>query len=135
MPYVEPEIIEQVRQIDLLTYLRKFEPDNVEAVSYTHLDVYKRQDMEYMCSLTGKTEQEIYGELKGVIFLNPMYGYGNSTELKYLMADEYQMCIRDRAEPAKHFENPRYIRFRYDGYHRASGADRKKQALFLFGRC
>ena len=29
MPYVEPEIIEQVRQIDLLTELRKFEPDNV----------------------------------------------------------------------------------------------------------
>lgn len=46
-------------------------------------------DMEYMCSLTGKTEQEIYEELKGVIFLNPMYGYGNSTEQKYLMADEY----------------------------------------------
>ena len=45
--------------------------------------------MEYMCSLTGKTEQEIYEELKGVIFLNPMYGYGNSTERKYLMADEY----------------------------------------------
>jgi N12 class adenine-specific DNA methylase len=46
-------------------------------------------DMEYMCSLTGKTEQEIYQELKGVIFLNPMYGYGNSDEQKYLMADEY----------------------------------------------
>ena len=46
-------------------------------------------DMEYMCSLTGKTEQEIYEELKGIIFLNPMYGYGNSTEQKYLMADEY----------------------------------------------
>lgn len=46
-------------------------------------------DMEYMCSLTGKTEQEIYEELKGVIFLNPMYGYGDSTERKYLMADEY----------------------------------------------
>ena len=46
-------------------------------------------DMEYMCSLTGKTEQEIYQELKGVIFLNPMHGYGNSTEHKYLMADEY----------------------------------------------
>lgn len=46
-------------------------------------------DMEYMCSLTGKTEQKIYEELKGVIFLNPMYGYGGSTEQKYLMADEY----------------------------------------------
>ncbi len=46
-------------------------------------------DMEYMCSLTGKTEQEIYQELKGIIFLNPMYGYGNSTENQYVMADEY----------------------------------------------
>ena len=27
--------------------------------------------------------------MKGVIFLNPMYGYGNSTQAKYLMADEY----------------------------------------------
>ncbi len=46
-------------------------------------------DMGYMCFLTGKTEQEIYEELKGVIFLNPMYGYGGSDEQKYLMADEY----------------------------------------------
>ena len=46
-------------------------------------------DMEYMCSLTGKPEQEIYEELKGVIFLNPMYGYSGSDEQKYLMADEY----------------------------------------------
>ena len=46
-------------------------------------------DMEYMCQLSGKTEAEIYEDLKGVIFLNPMYGYGNSTEAKYLMADEY----------------------------------------------
>ena len=38
-------------------------------------------------------------------------------------------------KPAKYFENPRYFRFRYDGYYRASGADCKKQALFLFGRC
>ena len=46
-------------------------------------------DMEYMCELSGKTEEEIFADLKGVIFLNPMYGYGNSTEAKYLMADEY----------------------------------------------
>ncbi len=48
-----------------------------------------RIDMEYMCSLSGKTEQEIFADLRGVIFQNPMYGYGNSTEPKYLMADEY----------------------------------------------
>ena len=35
MPYIEPEVIEQARQIDLLTYLRKFEPDNVEEVKGT----------------------------------------------------------------------------------------------------
>lgn len=46
-------------------------------------------DMAYMCALTGKTEQEIFADLKGVIFLNPLYGYGDSTEPKYLMADEY----------------------------------------------
>ena len=46
-------------------------------------------DMDYMCELTGKTEEEIFADLKGVIFLNPMHGYGNSTQAKYLMADEY----------------------------------------------
>ena len=46
-------------------------------------------DIEYMCQLTGKTEQELYEELKGVIFINPLYGQGNPSEQKYLMADEY----------------------------------------------
>jgi len=46
-------------------------------------------DIEYMCSLCNKSEEEIYSELKGVIFLNPMYGYSDSTAPKYLMADEY----------------------------------------------
>ena len=40
MPYIEPEVIEQARQIDLLTYLRKFEPDNVEEVKGTR-NVYR----------------------------------------------------------------------------------------------
>ena len=65
-------------------------------------------DMEYMCSLTGKTEQQIYQELKGVIFLNPMYGYGDSTEEKYLMADEYLSGnVRQKLAWAKNL--PRYI--------------------------
>ncbi|MDO4317234.1 MAG: N-6 DNA methylase [Lachnospiraceae bacterium] len=46
-------------------------------------------DMEYMQQLTGKSEREIFAELKGVIYLNPMYGDAESTEAKYLMADEY----------------------------------------------
>ena len=46
-------------------------------------------DMAYMCALTGKTEQEIFADLKGVIFLNTLYAYWDSLEPKYLMADEY----------------------------------------------
>ena len=41
-----------------------------------------RVDMDYMCELTGKTEEEIFADLKGVIFLNPMHGYGISTQAK-----------------------------------------------------
>ena len=48
-----------------------------------------RVDMEYMRELTGKTEDEIFADLKGVIFLNPLYGYGDTSQAKYLMADEY----------------------------------------------
>ena len=59
-------------------------------------------DMEYMCALSGKPEQEIFTDLKGVIFLNPMYGYGNSTEPKYLMADEYLSGnVREKLTVAK----------------------------------
>lgn len=46
-------------------------------------------DMDYMMELSGKSESEIFEDLKGVIFLNPLYEYGNSYEPKYLMADEY----------------------------------------------
>ena len=61
-----------------------------------------RVDMEYMCSLSGKTEQEIFEDLKGVIFLNPMHGYGNSAEPKYLMADEYLSGnVREKLTVAK----------------------------------
>ena len=46
-------------------------------------------DMAFMMELTGKDEPEIYEDLKGVIFLNPTFGYGGSTVEKYLPADEY----------------------------------------------
>ena len=35
-------------------------------------------DMDYMMELSGKSENEIFEDLKGVIFLNPLYEYGNS---------------------------------------------------------
>jgi hypothetical protein len=39
-----------------------------------------------MMELSGKSEEELFSDLKGVIFLNPLYEYGNSYEPKYLMA-------------------------------------------------
>ncbi|MGN0678647.1 MAG: YodL domain-containing protein, partial [Oscillospiraceae bacterium] len=46
-------------------------------------------NMQYMEKLTGKTEEEIYNDLKGVIFINPLYGLGNESVPKYLTSDEY----------------------------------------------
>ena len=59
-------------------------------------------DMEYMQSLTGKTEEQLYEDLKGVIFLNPMHGYGDNNEPKYLPADEYLSGnVREKLDWAK----------------------------------
>lgn len=45
-------------------------------------------DMEYMCQLTGKSENEIFNDLSDIIFLNPDYSE-NSNAPKYLPSDEY----------------------------------------------
>ena len=59
-------------------------------------------DMDYMMGLSGKSENEIFEDLKGVIFLNPLYEYGNSYEPKYLMADEYLSGnVREKLKIAK----------------------------------
>ena len=46
-------------------------------------------DMEYMKRLTGKEENELINDLKGVIFLNPLYEGNNENLSKYFTADEY----------------------------------------------
>lgn len=46
-------------------------------------------DMEYMGKLTGKDEETLFSDLKGVIFLNPAYTGENDGHEKYLPADEY----------------------------------------------
>ena len=52
--------------------------------------------------ISGKSENEIFEDLKGVIFLNPLYEYGNSYEPKYLMADEYLSGnVREKLRIAK----------------------------------
>ena len=59
-------------------------------------------DMEYMMELSCKSEEELFADLKGVIFLNPLYEYGNSYEPKYLMADEYLSGnVREKLATAK----------------------------------
>ena len=59
-------------------------------------------DMDYMMELSGKSENEIFEDLKGVIFLNSLYEYGNSYEPKYLMADEYLSGnVREKLRIAK----------------------------------
>ncbi len=46
-------------------------------------------DMEYMSALTGKSEEELFADLGGVVFLNPRYDSEKGNEAKYLTADEY----------------------------------------------
>ena len=58
-------------------------------------------DIKYMKLLTGKSEDEIYSDLQGVIFLNPVYS-PNSSEPKYLPADEYLSGnVREKLHTAK----------------------------------
>ena len=53
MPYIPPEVVEQARQIDLLTYLRRMEPDNVEQVKGTR-NVYRTVDHNSLKISNGK---------------------------------------------------------------------------------
>ncbi len=112
----------------LLTSLEKFDDDGVYAgkadmftkrtirqkVIVTSVDTASealalslaektKVDMPYMCELTGKTEEEIAEELRGVIFLNPLNrGDDDEVRMKYLPADEYLSGnIREKLEWAK----------------------------------
>ena len=59
-------------------------------------------DMPYMMELTGKTEQEVFSDLTGVIFLNPMHTGEDDSSPKYLPADEYLSGnVREKLEWAR----------------------------------
>lgn len=61
-------------------------------------------DMEYMKRLTGKEEDEIFNDLKGVIFLNPLYNGNDDNQVKYFMADDYLSGnVREKLAIAKKF--------------------------------
>lgn len=68
-----------------------------------------RVDMDYMERLTGKTEDQLYTDLTGVVFLNPDYAEGIND--KYLPADEYLSGnVRAKLAQAKEkaASDPRY---------------------------
>ena len=59
-------------------------------------------NMEYMQELTGKSEETLFADLQGAIFLNPLYDAENALEKKYLMADEYLSGnVREKISTAK----------------------------------
>ena len=62
-------------------------------------------DMPYMMELTGKSEQELFEDLKGVIFLNPMHTSDDDGRPKYLPADEYLSGnVREKLQWARRSE-------------------------------
>ena len=74
-------------------------PSEALAVS---LSEHAKVDMSFMSELTGMDEQTLYAGLQGVIFLNPMFGYGGNGGEKYLTADEYLSGnVREKLEWAK----------------------------------
>ena len=68
-------------------------------------------DISFMEKLSGKTEQQLYEDLHGVIFLNPEHEISPEYEPKYLTADEYLSGnVREKLSQAEQFaqENPEY---------------------------
>lgn len=96
------------RKADMFTK-RTIQPHIAKTHADTAIEAYGisigekgKIDMPFMCQLTGKSEEEIYADLKGVIFLNPMYNYGGDKGERYLPADEYLSGnVRKKLEIAK----------------------------------
>ena len=83
------------RKADMFTK-RTIQPHIAKTHADTSIEAYgisigekAKVDMPFMCELTGKSEEEIYSDLKGVIFLNPAYDENSGNVSKYLPADEY----------------------------------------------
>ena len=83
------------RKADIFTK-RTIQPHIAKTHADTSIEAYgisigekAKIDMPFMCQLTGKSEEEIFVDLNGVIFLNPDYDENNKGVPKYLPADEY----------------------------------------------
>ena len=69
-------------------------------------------DITFMEKLSGKTEQQLYEDLHGVIFLNPEYEEFPHSEQKYLTADEYLSGnVREKLRKAEQMAeaNPEFM--------------------------
>ena len=61
-------------------------------------------DIAFMEKLSGKTEQQLYEDLHGVIFLNPEHEISPEYEPKYLTTDEYLSGnVREKLSQAEQF--------------------------------
>lgn len=83
------------RKADIFTK-RTIQPHIAKTHADTSIEAYgisigekAKIDMPFMCQLTGKSEEEIFADLNGVIFFNPDYDENNKGVPKYLPADEY----------------------------------------------
>ncbi|MEI3289611.1 MAG: SNF2-related protein [Eubacterium sp.] len=83
------------RKADIFTK-RTIQPHIAKTHADTSIEAYgisigekAKIDMPFMCQLTGKSEEEIFADLNGVIFLNPDYDENNKGVPKYLPADKY----------------------------------------------
>ena len=83
------------RKADIFTK-RTIQPHIAKTHADTSIEAYgisigekAKIDMPFMSQLTGKSEEEIFADLNGVIFLNPDYDENNKGVPKYLPADEY----------------------------------------------
>ena len=75
-----------------------------EALAVT-LGEKAKVDMDYMCSLSGKTEDQLYNELAGSVFINPAYNdLTKDHENKYIARDEYLSGnVREKLRQAEYF--------------------------------
>lgn len=83
------------RKADIFTK-RTIQPHIAKTHADTSIEAYgisigekAKIDMPFMCQFTGKSEEEIFADLNGVIFLNPDYDENNKGVPKYLPTDEY----------------------------------------------
>lgn len=87
-------------------YIEITKADTVQEALAISLSEKAYVDMPYLMNLTGKTEDEVFAELDGAVFLNPGYNekYTQHTEQKYVPRDEYLSGnVREKLRTARFY--------------------------------